>query len=196
MLPSYFVFISIVFSIWGNLSYTLQTLRGKTKPNRVTWFMWSLAPLIAFAGEVKGGIGLPSLAVLSAGLGPCAVFISSFINPKAYWETKWTDWACGAAAMIGLALWQTTSNQDYAIGFAILADFFAAVPTLRKAWRHPETENGKSYILYICNNILGLLCVRQPSFTGCAFLAWLAGLNTVFCLIIWRRQLLKSVWRN
>jgi hypothetical protein len=189
MIPSYFVLISFVISSIGNLSYILDTLRGKAQPNRVTWFMWSLITMIAFAGEVRGGVGLASLAVFSECLGPLAVFICSFVNKKAYWKTTSTDLLCGVLALSGLIAWQINKDPDYAIAFSIFADFFASLPTIRKIWTHPETENRLYYVLNFIGNLIGLLCVQQPGFTGYAYLIWLALINVSLYLMTWRKKL-------
>lgn len=53
MLNENFVILGAVIFAIGSLSYLIDTLKGKVKPNRVTFFLWALAPLIAFAAEVK-----------------------------------------------------------------------------------------------------------------------------------------------
>jgi hypothetical protein len=57
MLDEKFVILGIIVGFIGSLSYLIDTIKGKTKPNRVTWFLWALAPLIAFTAEIKQGVG-------------------------------------------------------------------------------------------------------------------------------------------
>lgn len=53
MLNENFVYVGVVLSFLGGLSYLIDTLKGKAKPNKVSWFVWALAPLIAFWATVQ-----------------------------------------------------------------------------------------------------------------------------------------------
>jgi len=61
MIDERFVFIGFAFSLYGGLSYLIDTIKGRNKPNRISWFFWALAPLIAFVAEIKKGVGLQAL---------------------------------------------------------------------------------------------------------------------------------------
>jgi hypothetical protein len=186
MISVNFIFIGALLSFIGGASYIWGTLKGTTKPNRVTWFLWAFATLISAAAQYKGGVGLSTLTVLVGGLTAALVFIFSFVNKNAYWKTTFVDYACGALALTGLALWYATRNQDYAIAFAIFADLLASLPTLHKAWTHPQTENRLSYFLWILSNTIGILCVQKRGFTGYAFPIYLVLINLALFLIVSR----------
>src|SRR3569833_2281929 len=130
MISDKFVLLGALVQIWGCANYTLDTLRGTTKPNRVTWFLWALAPMIAFSAELDKGVGLRSLLTFSVGFGPMIVLAASFYNKKSYWQLKKTDYFCGVMALVGLALWFVFREANIAIVFSILADGLAALPTL------------------------------------------------------------------
>jgi len=48
MLPSWFAYVAAAMSTVGGFLYIGATLKGQTKPNRVTWSMWALAPILSF----------------------------------------------------------------------------------------------------------------------------------------------------
>jgi len=85
------VVIGIILNGISTLTYIIQTVRGKVQPNKVTYFLWSIAPLIAFAAQKSQGVEIQSLMTLSVGLFPLSVFIASFLNKKAYWKIKKID---------------------------------------------------------------------------------------------------------
>jgi 5-methylcytosine-specific restriction endonuclease McrA len=60
------------------LSYIRAGLKGEATPNRVTWFLWALVPLIAGAAQLRAGVGISTLVVLSVGLGPACIVLASF----------------------------------------------------------------------------------------------------------------------
>jgi len=91
----------------------------------------------------------------------------SFVNKKAYWKTSVTDYACGAAALIGLVLWYITSDGTLAIAFSIIADFFAAIPTFKKSYTHPESEDFRAYgELFRLFEVTRLVAMRYLIYSG------------------------------
>ena len=49
MLPQYLTLISIPLGLVGSILYIRDMYRGTAKPNRVSFFLWSLAPMIGVA---------------------------------------------------------------------------------------------------------------------------------------------------
>jgi hypothetical protein len=169
MINQNFVILGAVIFLVGSLGYIIDTIKGIVKPNRVTWFIWSLAPFIAFAAQMKQGVGMESLLTFMTGFVPLVVFISSFANKKSYWKIHKLDIACGSLSVVGLILWQITKVGNIAIVFSLLSDFLALLPTIVKSYTHPETEN---YWLYFSNGIFSLLTVlaiKEWNFANYAF---------------------------
>lgn len=134
----------------GGLSYVISTLKGRTKPNRITWFIWASVPFIAFSAEINKGVGIQSLLTFIVGFNPFLIFLASFINKNAQWKLGKLDFVCGGLAIIGIILWLIFRDGNFAIFFAILADGLAGVPTIIKSYRFPETEN---YIIFLGSGI-------------------------------------------
>jgi hypothetical protein len=74
------------------------------------------------------------------------IFLASFTNKKAYRKLEKIDYICGIFSALALVLWRVTKEPAVATIFAILSDGFAAIPTLRKGWRYPETETVLGFI--------------------------------------------------
>lgn len=108
MLPEQFVFVGIAVNAIGLFSYFLDTIKGKIKPNKVSFALWSIAPIVAAFAQFKQGVGIQSLMTLSVGVFPIVIFFGSFVNKKAYWKITRFDLSIGALALIGLILWQIT----------------------------------------------------------------------------------------
>jgi hypothetical protein len=169
MIDERFVLLAALFNLVGGSSYLLATIKGRVRPNRVTWFIWSLAPLIAFVAEVLQGVGLRSLMTFMVGFMPLLIFIASFLNKKAYWKLTNFDFFCGFLSIIGLVLWGITRIGDLAIFFSILSDALASVPTLTKAYFHPETEDWKIFLFAGISAFITLLTVKAWDFAHFGF---------------------------
>src|SRR5574338_239963 len=119
MLNQNFVIVGTIIGAIGAVAYLIDTVKGKVKPNRVSFLLWSIAPLIAFAAQIQQGVGLESLMTFSTGFLPLTTFIASFVNKKAEWKLTKFDVVCGGLSLIGLILWLVTRVGNIAIAFSI-----------------------------------------------------------------------------
>jgi hypothetical protein len=163
------IYVGTAIGAAGAVVYLRDTLRGTTQPNRVTWLLWAVAPLLAAAVALNGGAGLRALPTFMVGFMPLLIFIASFHNDAAVWKVRRMDYACGAVSVIGTVVWLVTRNGVLAISAAIAADFLAGVPTLMKSWTHPQTETVHSYIGALISMVVLLLTVDHWTFDVVAF---------------------------
>ena len=126
----YLVIIAALVALFACLSYIRSMFRGEAKPNRVSWLMWSIAPMIGTAAALSDGVRWAALPVFMAGFSPLLIFIFSFVTKKAYWKLEPFDYVCGSFSALALILWGVTKEPNIAIAFSIASDGFAAVPTI------------------------------------------------------------------
>src|SRR5258708_13364269 len=169
MISQNFVFIGIAIQFIGGLTYVIDTLKGKIQPSKVSWLMWSIAPVVAFGAEITQGVGVQSLATFITGFVPLLVLIASFFNKKAQWKLTRFDLICGMLSFLGLLLWYVTKVGNIAIFFSIMADGLAAVPTIVKSYYEPQTENDIVYLFGIVNAGIALLVISDWSFKNYGF---------------------------
>src|SRR4030088_550697 len=107
MINEHFGILAAIIPVVGDLSYLRDVLRGITQPNRVSWLLWAVAPLIAFAAElVEHTRPEIALLTLSVGFGPLFIVAASFLNRKAaHWKVTRFDLFCGSVSLVALALW-------------------------------------------------------------------------------------------
>lgn len=179
-----FVILGALISFIGILSYLISTIRGKTKPNRVTWFLWALAPLVAFSAEIKEGVGIQALMTFMVGFNPLLIFLASFINKKSVWKLRRLDFIYGAISLFGLFLWYITKNGNFAIFFAIVADGMAAIPTLVKSYRFPETENYHVFLAAAISAAITLSTIEIWNFAHFGFPLYILILCVTFVIFI------------
>lgn len=187
MLHQNFIIIGTLMGAIGSFAYLIDTVKGKVKPNRVSFLLWAIAPLIAFAAQIKQGVGLESLMTFSTGFLPLTVFIASFVNKKAEWKVTKFDLLCGVLSMVGLVLWLVTKVGNVAITFSILADGLAAIPTLVKAYQYPDTELAWPWMATVFGVILTLLTLNELTFANSGFIIYILIVNTlIFSLVQFR----------
>jgi len=177
MIPEYFAVVGAIIGSIGGLYYLYDTVIGKAQPNRVTWFLWGLFPMIIFVAQRAQGVEGLSWASFAAGFMPFLILLASFLNEKAYWKTEPKDYALMAAAVFAFVLWALTDNPNLAILFALVADFLAGLPTLLKAYRFPQTESWIAYAISTVGFGVAILAIPSFTFENYAFITYLFLLN-------------------
>ncbi|HXD64388.1 MAG TPA: hypothetical protein VNV17_07220 [Solirubrobacteraceae bacterium] len=195
MIDARFAILAAVVTVAGNAVYAVDTVRGNTQPNRVSWMLWTLAPMIAFAAEVTQGVGLQSLLTFAIGFGPLLVVCASFLDPKAYARVTLFDVLCGVLSLVALVAWAVTGRGSVAIFLSILADFFGAVPTLRKSYRDPESEHAVAFLAGVTGSIITLLTINAADwdFASWGFPVYVIVVSGAIALLILRPRLQRSL---
>lgn len=193
MLDPKWVFVSAALGLAGSVRYAIATLVGTAQPNLVTWTLWAAAPLIAFCAQLDDGVGLPVVLTLAAGAGPAIVVVSALVTRHGRARLGVFDGACALIAALALVVWLGFDAAPLAVLLAIGADAAAALPTIRKAWRDPESENLLFYILVGVGATITLLTLATWRPSDWAFATYML---TVCVLIIGVVTLRRSAARH
>ena len=180
--------VAVLIQLVGVSFYIRGMIKGGTKPNRMTWSIWALAPLIGSWLSWRAGSGLSVLPVFMAGFNPVIVLVFSFIIKNGYWRITKFDIYCGVLAILALVMWILTKSFSISILFAILSDALAAFPTLVKSWKYPETETASAYLGGIIANILGLFIIREWSFPIYSMGVYFILINLMIVFSIYRNK--------
>lgn len=189
----FLVIVAAVASLLAAFVYVRSMFIGGTKPNRVSWLMWAIAPLIATAAEVSNGVGWAVLPVFMAGFSPFLIFTASFFAKKAYWKLSTFDYFCGVLSAFALLIWWLTKDPNAAIVFAIASDALASIPTLTKAWTNPETESVWPFIIGVFGAASSLAVATLWTFSEYAFPSYLIIINILILLALYNRQLISHL---
>ena len=188
--PHSLVIISTLLMLWGGYAYFRDTLAGRTKPNRVSWFLWALAPLVSFSAAFSVDADIwASVRVLVGGVVPGVIFLGSFFNRKSYWKLTRFDWFCGGLSLTALLFWQLASSPLIAVLLATAANTFASIPTFIKAWNFPETETRLIYINSFLSAVLIIPAIPVWNIANSAFQISLMLGTGVMLVAVYRKAL-------
>lgn len=191
MLPEYTIVAGILINLFCSFWYIKNILKGDTKPNPVSWLIWSLAPFVGVFLQLRAGASWSVVGVFMAGFAPFLVVIFSLFKKNAFWKVRPFDLVCGLFSMAALIIYVVTSNLALSIVFAILSDFLAYIPTFVKTWKNPETETSSVYWGGIVNNILSLLIIKDWLFTIYSFQIYLVLANLIEVTFIYRKRIFR-----
>jgi hypothetical protein len=179
-----------VIAIVAIIPYLRDTLRGKTRPNVITWFTWTLLNVLtaaaAFAAHaVQTGIFASAVAVVTASV--CIVGLRDGIK-------KYTifDYICQALALVGIVLWKLTNEPSVAITVAIAASFIGTAPTYRHAWRKPHEETWQAFALDGSSAVLAALSVANWNYVSLAYPVYIALSDASLAAVISGRRISRK----
>lgn len=188
------VILSACISLFGGSAYVRNTIRGKTKPNRISWAMWALGSLVGTGAAIAAHADLWATSrIFLAGFIPLMVLTASLLNPQSYWKLTLFDALCGVCSVVALIVWLVAGSPTIAVLFAALGDGFAVLPTVRKAWTNPETETGLTYILSIVAVLLVLPSIPKWNIQNSAFQIYLLAANVALIFSIYRKKIFTFI---
>lgn len=187
------ILISIALSLYGSYNYIYDTIKGTTRPNRVSQGLWAIAPLIGVGAAISSGADwMTTVRTFMAGFVPLTILTVSFVNKNGYWKTTKFDYFCGAFSVVALIVWLVVDLPVYAVLLAAIADLFAAIPTIKKSWTNPESETGIAYILSFISVLIILPTIKVFDIQNTAFQIYLLIVNVIIIFAIYRKRLFKT----
>jgi hypothetical protein len=154
-----FAIIVAVMMIAGAPPYLLDILKGKTKPQRASWFIWSLLGIIAFFSQLKLHGAWSLVFVGLDAIGNLLVFGLSFKYGSGGWGI--TDRIALVIALISLTISILLHQPVLALSGVILADMSGAVLTMVKTYKHPASETTITWLFLGTASLIGALSVGK-----------------------------------
>jgi len=157
-----FAILSGAIVLLAGPPYLIDIFKGKTKPQRTAWFIWTVLGLVAFGSQ----IGLKAhWSLVYAGLnalGNLIVFLLSFKYGVGGW--KKLDVVALIIAAIGVVVSFAVRDPLFALFGVIIADFAGTVLTLHKTFLMPSSETSITWLFFGTSSLLGALSVGAWDF--------------------------------
>ena len=147
-----------IIGLLGYIPYVLAIIRRKTTPNPATWWIWSVVGWAAFASYYAAGEHETFWLMLTYAVGPSIIGLLSFKYGKVDALEKF-DIACLAISFISVILWQLTDNPLLALTINLAIDITGALPTIRKTYLQPDSEDALSWSVFWTGNTLNFAVI-------------------------------------
>ncbi|MGI6612444.1 MAG: hypothetical protein ACOX0Z_02645 [Candidatus Nanosyncoccaceae bacterium] len=179
ILPNFVLLISAAIRLLGGVAYIRATIRGKAKPNSLTWLLWGITPTITLFAVLSVRDTSNLIVTAALALSPLAVSFVAIRKDRRSLRFDKFNSVCAILAIIGIILWYFTKNPNLAILLAIAADFVSSLPTIVKAKHQPASEYPPTYIMSATAMLLALLTIPKWTFTNSAFMVYVFVLNII-----------------
>lgn len=178
--------IAAGLAIVGNVPYLWDVFKGRVKPHPYTWLVWTIISCIVFFGQVAKGAGVGAIPTAAAEIFTVIIFLFSL--KYGFKNISKTDTAFLIIALLGLIPWILTKDPTLSVIIAVSIDVVGFIPTLRKTWKHPETEVSILYSMNVLRHILMLFSLQAYNIATMLHSIAMITVNSVMTVFILKKR--------
>lgn len=178
-----------IFSLLGFVPYIITILQGKTSPNRASWSIWASLGIVLAVSNFDAGARETMWLLIAYAVCQITIAILSLKYGEGGWNTF--DRTCLLGALISIILWQMFDSPLIAITISIAIDSLGALPTIKKSYLNPETEDLFSWMMFWTAGTFNILALAQWSVELAAQPIYLFTFNSLVVILLWLPKLQK-----
>jgi hypothetical protein len=150
--------IAAVIAIVGNVPYLIDVVKKRVQPHPYTWLVWTIVSGVTFFGALAKGAGVGVIPIAAAEIFTIIIFFFSL--QYGFKRIVRSDTYFLVIALLGLIPWALTKDPTISVIIVVSIDLVAFIPTLRKTYKHPETETPVLYSMNVVRHILTLFSLQ------------------------------------
>jgi hypothetical protein len=186
--------IAGVIAFFAYIVYIISILKGGSKPNRVTWWIWAFMGLVLALSYQFSGASNTVWVPYVEFLGPFAIAVLSIKYGEGTLENK-TDLYCLLGAVVSIMLWIIFDNPVIALITNLAIDSFAIVPTIKKSYLRPEGEDFWAWFGTGLADSLNMFAVERFTFAILVYPIYMlvSDLIIIVILLFRKKGIMKDV---
>ena len=146
------------------LPYTVSIFRETVKPNRISWFIWSIIGFAFWLITPSTADEVTKMLTVIFMVNPTIIFILTLFKG----ENIKPDNLEKFSLIIGLSsiiVWYVFKDNSgiFPITIAIIADFCALIPTLRFVFSSPDEETPLAWIFFFLGSLISVIAIQDHS---------------------------------
>lgn len=176
-----------VIAIVAYVPYIISILKGKTKPNRASWWIWAVLGIIICASYWSVGARNTFWFTLPIGM------VTTALLSLKYGVGGWTtfDRLCLLGAAAGLLMWWVSGIPFTALAIAILIDVMGFFPTIRKIWYEPGSEDLLTWAMFFIAAVLNVAAIDRWTLEIAAYPLYIVIFNSLVFVLLFRKPASK-----
>ena len=144
------------------LPYTISIFRGTVKPNRISWFIWSVIGFAFWLITPETADEVTKMLTIIFWINPTIIFLLTLMKG----ESMKPDTLEKFSLLVGLSaivIWLIFRNSSGVLPtvIAITADFCALLPTLRFVTMAPDEEAPLAWIFFFLGSLIAVFGIEQ-----------------------------------
>ena len=171
-----------IFSLLGFVPYIVTILQGKTSPNRASWSIWASLGIVLAVSNYSAGAKETMWLLTAYAFCQITIAVLSLKYGEGGWNTF--DRTCLLGAFISIVLWQLFDSPLIAITISIAIDSLGALPTIKKSYLQPETEDLFSWLMFWVAGTLNICALSRWTVELAAQPIYLFSFNSIVVMLL------------
>ena len=183
-----------VVAFFAYVIYIRSILKGETKPNKATWWIWTLmGAVIGVSYYLSGAVNTIWVPFVEF-LGPFSIALLSLKYGEGGLNDK-TDIICLTGATISIILWIIFKNPVVALVTNLVIDAFALIPTIKKSYKRPAGEDFWAWFGTGVADGMNLFAVERFSFAILLYPIYMLVSDLIIIIILFfkKKGLIKTL---
>ncbi len=184
------------------IPYSIRTYHGKIQPNLTSWSLWTLIGLVILLTYKSSGAEANVWPAVFGFTNPLLVTIIVLRRHSGWTKPNRVEVACLMFGLLSLGMWlgvrENKEMSQYALYLAIVADFFAAIPTIVFVWTQPNGDRSFAWAFYGVGYGLAVIAITEHTFANYVLPLYIffVALSITFPLALyrWRHKIPLSEW--
>ncbi len=144
------------------LPYSISIFRGSVKPNKISWFIWSVIGFSFWLITPKTADEVTKMLTLIFMINPTIIFLLSLFKGNITPPDSLEKFSL-VVGLTSIAVWYVLKDASgiLPISIAIAADFCALIPTLRFVFKSPEEEKPLAWIFFFLGSLIAVFAIDK-----------------------------------
>jgi hypothetical protein len=142
--------------------YTISIFRGTVKPNRISWFIWSVIGFAFWLITPSTADQVTKMLTLIFWINPTLIFVLTLFKGE-YIKPDMIEKFSLLVGLTAIVVWLVFRDSSGIIPtfIAIAADFFALLPTLRFVIKSPQEEAPLAWICFFLGSFIAVFGIEH-----------------------------------
>lgn len=164
--------------------YIKSIIRGETKPNKITWWIWTFMGGVIGTSYYFSGAEATLWVAISEFIGPLTIALLSMKYGTGGTEDK-TDFLFLVGAIFSIILWIIFDNPVVALVTNLAVDVFAVLPTIKHIRKNPDDEGFAGWFITWIADCVNLFAVDKPVFGVVIYPVYMFVIDGIMVLFLW-----------
>lgn len=151
--------IAVLLNVVGMVPYIVSIYKGKTKPHLFSNIIWAIVTTIAFFTQLIKGAGPGAWTTAISAL--ATVYICILCIKYGTKDVTKLDYVFLIAGLASIIPWLITNDPTISVIMATFIDVCGFIPTIRKTWKAPRSENLFSWVVNLIRHGISMFAIRN-----------------------------------
>lgn len=182
--------------------YSIRTYQGKIRPILTTWSLWTLIGLAILLTYKSSGAEANVWPAIFGFTNPLVITAIVVWRHGEWTRPNRTEIACLVLGLLSIGLWlwvrESRELSQYALYLAIVADLFAATPTIMAVWMQPDSDRPFAWVLFTVGYGMTIFAITEHTFANYSLPLYMSlgalSISSPLVLYRWRHKIALSEW--